>query len=94
MNRLFEYDLNAFKERCCYFIYWKDIMDFIFDMFSLRNVNRPYTQHEIREVYSKDHSIRDEERQSRLKKCVSFHEITDVDTEKDLQNNNENVVQS
>jgi hypothetical protein len=63
-------------------------------MFSLRNVNRPYTEEEIREMYNKDHSIRDEERQSRLKKCVSFHEITEAEKTNDSVEHHDNSVKS
>jgi hypothetical protein len=50
-------------------------MDFIFDMFTLRNVNRPYTKKELEDMYKKDHSIRNEDKQSRLRRCVSVHDV-------------------
>jgi hypothetical protein len=50
-------------------------MDIIFDMFTLRNVNRPYTEKELEEIYKKDHSIQEEHKQSRLKRCVSINDI-------------------
>lgn len=51
-------------------------------MFTLRNVHRPYTQKELDDVYKKDHSIRDEDKQSRLKKCVTAHDLSEDDKEK------------
>ena len=50
-------------------------MDIIFDMFTLRNVNRPYTDNELTELYKKDHSIHEEHKQSRLKRCVSINDL-------------------
>jgi hypothetical protein len=57
-------------------------MDIIFDLFALRNVNRPYTDKELDETYKKDFSIQDEGKQSRLKRCVSINdtELLDVHT--------------
>ena len=49
-------------------------MDIIFDLFALRNVNRPYTDKELDETYKKDFSIQDKEKQSRLKRCVSIND--------------------
>jgi hypothetical protein len=60
-------------------------MDFIFDMFTLRNVNRPYTEKELEDVYKKDHSIRDEDKQSRLRKSVSFRDVGENGTNDTLQ---------
>jgi hypothetical protein len=63
-------------------------MDFMFDMFSLRNVNSPYTQNELQDITRKDHSIRDEDKQSRLKRTVSIHDIHNIhdnEGEKDKQ---------
>lgn len=74
-------------------------MDFIFDMFSLRNVNSPYTQSELQDIARKDHSIRDEDKQSRLRKSVSIHDIhssledndnsTEKHKDKDKDNDND-----
>jgi hypothetical protein len=47
-------------------------MDIMLDVFTLRNVNRPYTKEELEEMYKKDHSIKEEDKKSRLQRCVSF----------------------
>jgi len=46
----------------------------MFDLYTLRNVNRPYTQEEITELYKKDHSIKEDDKKSRLQRCVSFND--------------------
>jgi hypothetical protein len=37
-------------------------------------VNRPYTNEELKEMYKKDHSIHEEDKKSRLQRCVSFND--------------------
>lgn len=56
----------------------KHRMDLIFDLFTLRNVNRPYTETELKEVQSKDHSIHDDSKKSRLSRCISFTDVDDT----------------
>jgi len=51
----------------------------MFDLCTLRNVNRPYTEKELEEMYKKDHSIQEEDKKSRLQRCVSFND-PDYDT--------------
>lgn len=63
-------------------------MDFIFDMFTLRNVNRPYTEKELKDVYKKDHSIHDEDKRSRLRKCVSARDVSDDEKNDTLSQTN------
>ena len=58
-------------------------MDIIYDIFTLRNVNRPYTDHELKEVYNKDHSIQDEDKRSRFSRSVSFNNNEDANVVKD-----------
>lgn len=49
-------------------------MDIIYDLYTLRNVNRPYTKEELEEMHKKDHSIKEEDKKSRLQRCVSFND--------------------
>ena len=49
-------------------------MDIMYDLCTLRNVNRPYTKEELEEMYKKDHSIKEEDKKSRLQRCVSFND--------------------
>ncbi len=64
-------------------------MDIIYDLFAIRNVNRPYTEHELKEICSKEQTTPDENKRSRLSRCVSFDDVNededDTSTVKDTE---------
>jgi hypothetical protein len=69
-------------------------MDIIYDLFTLRNVNRPYTDKELEDLYKKDHSIQEENKQSRLKRCVSFNDPDYDNVSKEQTDNNQKASSS
>lgn len=54
-------------------------------LFSLRNVNRPYTQNELNDIYKKDYVIKDENKKSRLGRSVSIDCVNKNVDNKDQQ---------
>jgi hypothetical protein len=69
-------------------------MDIIFDLFTLRNTNRPYSEAELKDMRKKDHTIRDDDKRSRLQRATSFRDVdNEIDDNSDKKNGQETKVE-
>jgi len=69
-------------------------MDIIFDLFTERTTNRPYSEAELKDMRKKDHTIRDDDKRSRLQRATSFRDVdNEIDDNSDKKNGQETKVE-